>query len=162
MTGNFCSASPPWDPGFFQIIKLPLTQGDPSRVFQDPQSLVLSESAARKYFGTTDVIGKIIATSANCEAADAACLGLGWSPLKVTGVMRDIPHNSQLNADVFLPNTSIADHTPTKSKYAWDWENGYGYVSLAPGSDPRAVIAKLAPILDRAVTGRLSASGSVP
>ena len=148
------------DPGFFQIIKLPLIQGDPSRVFQDPQSLVLSESAARKYFGTTDVIGKIIATSANCEAADAACLGRMVS-LKVTGVVRDIPHNSQLNADVFLPNTSIADHTPTKSKYAWDWENGYGYVRLAPGADPRTVVAKMAPILDRAVTGRLSASGSV-
>jgi putative ABC transport system permease protein len=148
------------DPGFFQIIKLPLTQGDPSRVFHDPQSLVLSESAARKYFGTTDVIGKIIATEANCEAADAACLGRMVS-LKVTGVMRDIPHNSQLNADVFLPNTSIADHNPTKAKYAWDWENGYGYVKLAPGADPRTVIAKMAPILDRAVTGRLSASGSV-
>ncbi len=148
------------DPGFFQIIKLPLTQGDPSRVFQDPQSLVLSESAARKYFGTTDVIGKIITTGTNCEAADAACLGRMVS-LKVTGVMRDIPQNSQLNADVFLPNTSIADHNPTKAKYAWDWENGYGYVRLAPGTDPRAVIAKMAPILDHAVTGRLSASGSV-
>jgi len=148
------------DPGFFQIIKLPLTQGDPSRVFQDPQSLVLSESAARKYFGTTDVIGKIIATEANCEAADAACLGRMVS-LKVTGVMRDIPHNSQLEGDVFLPNTSIVDRNPRKAKYSWDWENGSGYVKLAPGADPHAVIAKMAPILDRAVTGRLSASGSV-
>jgi len=148
------------DPGFFQIIKLPLTQGDPSRVFHDPQSLVLSESAARKYFGTTDAIGKIITTTPNCETADPACLGRMVS-LKVTGVMRDIPHNSQLDGDVFLPNTSIADRNPTKAKYSWDWENGYGYVRLAPGADPRAVVAKMAPILDRAVTGRLSASGSV-
>ena len=60
------------DPGFFQIIKLPLIQGDPNRVFKDPQSLVLSGSAARKYFGTTDVIGKIITTTAgNCEASDS-------------------------------------------------------------------------------------------
>ena len=120
---------------------------------------MLSESAARKYFGNTDAIGKIIATGANCEAADTACLGRMVS-LKVTGVMRDIPHNSQLNADVFLPNTSIADHNPTKAKHAWDRENGYGYVRLAPGTDPHTVIAKMAPMLDRAVTGRLSASGS--
>src|SRR3954463_2727455 len=149
------------DPGFFQIIKLPLMQGDPARVFRDPQSLVLSESAARKYFGTTDVIGKIITTTAaNCDARDTGCLSRMVS-LKITGVMRDIPHNSQLDGDVFLPNTSIADRNPKKAKYGWDWENGYSYVRLAPGADPHTVIAKLAPILDRAVTGRLSASGSV-
>src|SRR3954465_15763482 len=132
------------DPDFFQIIKLPLIHGDPGQVFRDPQSLVLSESAAQKYFGTTDVIGKIITTTAICEAADTACLGRMVS-LKVTGVMRDIPYNSQLDGDVFLPNTSIADRNPKKAKYGWDWENGYSYVRLAPGADPHTVIAKLAP-----------------
>ncbi len=148
------------DPAFFQLIKLPLTQGDPARVFQDPQSLVLSESVARKYFGTTDVIGKIITTTAtNCPAADTTCPGRMVS-LKVTGVMRDIPYNSQLDGDVFLPNTSLADRNSKAAKLSWDTENGYGYVGLSPGADPRAVIAKMAPILDRAVTGRLSASGN--
>ena len=147
------------DPDFFQIIKLPLTQGDPSRVFRDPQSLVLSESAARKYFGTTDVMGKIIATTANCEAADTACLGRLVS-LKVTGVMQDIPYNTQFDGDLFLPNTSIVDRNSKSSKLSWHAENGYGYVRLAPGADPRAVIAKMAPILDRAVTGELTASGN--
>ena len=147
------------DLDFFQIIKLPLTQGDPSRVFRDPQSLVLSESAARKYFGTTDVLGKIMTTTANCEANDTACLGRMVS-LKVTGVMRDIPHNSQFDGDVFLPNTSIADRNPKKAKLSWHWETGYGYVRLAPGADPQTVVAKMAPILDRAVTGELTASGN--
>src|SRR6185312_4434136 len=146
------------DPDFFQMIKLPLIRGDPSRVFHDPQSLVLSESAARKYFGTTDVIGKVITTTANCEVTDTACLGRTVS-LKVTGVMRDIPYNSQLDGDVFLPNTSIADRNRQSTKLSWHDENGYGYVRLAPGADPRAVIAKTAPILDRAVTGELDASG---
>ena len=147
------------DPDFFQIIKLPLLQGDPGRVFRDPQSLVLSESAARKYFGTTDVIGKIIATTANCEAGDTACLGRMVS-LKVTGVMRDMPYNSQFDGDVFLPNTSIVDRNSKSAKLSWHTENGHGYVRLAPGADPQAVIAKMAPILDRAVTGELTASGN--
>ena len=51
------------DPNFFGIIKLPLAKGDPDRVFKIPESLVLSESAAQKYFGTTDAIGKIIRTT---------------------------------------------------------------------------------------------------
>jgi putative ABC transport system permease protein len=146
------------DPGFFQIIKLPLTQGDPGRVFHDPQSLVLSESAARKYFGTTDAVGKVITTTANCDVADTACLGRLIS-LKVTGVMRDIPHNSQFDGDVFLPNTSIADRNSKQAKLSWHAENGYGYVTLVPGADPRTVVAKMAPILDRAVTGEITASG---
>src|ERR1041385_7618958 len=146
------------DPDFFQIIKLPLLQGNPSRVFRDPQSLVLSESAARKYFGTTDVIGKIIATTANCEIADTACLSRMVS-LKVTGVMRDVPYNTQFDGDMFLPNTSIVDRNSKRAKLSWHTENGSGYVRLAPGADPHAVIAKMAPILDRNVTGEVTASG---
>ena len=146
------------DPGFFRIIKLPLTEGDPGRVFSDPQSLVLSESAARKYFGTTDAVGKIITTTANCDPIDTACLGRTVS-LKVTGVMRDIPYNSQLSGDVFLPNTSIADRNSRRAKLSWHTENGQGYVALAPGADPRTVSAKMAPILDRVITGELTAAG---
>jgi putative ABC transport system permease protein len=146
------------DPSFFTVIRLPLVRGDPTRVFADPQSLVLSESAARKYFGDTDPIGKIISTSANCEVTDTACLGRLVS-LKVTGVVRDIPYNSQLNGDVFLPNTSIADRNDQAMKHNWHNELGHGYVRLAPGADPQAVIAKMAPMLDRAVTGELNASG---
>src|SRR6185437_4985307 len=146
------------DPGFFRIIKLPLIQGDPGRVFRDPQSLVLSESAARKYFGNTDVVGKIITTTANCDAADTACLARTVA-LKVTGVMRDIPYNSQLTGDAFLPNTSIADRNSKRAKLSWHTENGSGYVTLTPGADPQTVIAKMAPILDRVITGELTASG---
>src|SRR3954469_8857312 len=146
------------DPDFFQIIKLPLIQGDPGQVFRDPQSLVLSESAAQKYFGTTDAVGKIITTTANCDITDSACLGRMIS-LKVTGVMQDIPYNSQLDGDVFLPNTSIADRNSARAKLSWHTENGYGYVTLAPGADPKTVVAKMAPILDRVITGELTAAG---
>ena len=79
--------------------------------------------------------------------------------LKVTGVVRDIPYNSQLQGEVFLPNTSIADRNDQAMKHNWHNEFGHGYVRLAPGADPQTVIAKMAPMLDRAVTGSLNASG---
>ena len=147
------------DPNFFSVVRLKLVKGDPARVFADPQSLVLSESAARKYFGDADPIGKIILTAANCAVTDTACLGRMIS-LKVTGVVRDIPYNSQLDGDVFLPNTSIADRNDQPMKHNWHIESGHGYVRLAPGTDPRTVIAKMAPLLDRAVTGELNAAGN--
>ena len=57
--------------------------------------------------------------------------------LKVTGVMRDLPHNTQLTGDVFIPNTSLADRHFTRitSRIGFN-QNGYGYVRLAPGADP--------------------------
>ncbi len=147
------------DPNFFSVIKLPLIKGDPARVFADPQSLVLSESAARKYFGDADPIGKTISTSANCEITDTTCVGRTVS-LKVTGIARDIPQNSQLTGDVFLPNISIADRNDQSFKRNWHNESGHGYVRLLPGTDPQTVITKMAPLLDRAVTGELSAAGN--
>jgi putative ABC transport system permease protein len=146
------------DPNFFSVIKLSLIKGDINRVFADPQSVVLSQSAARKYFGEGDPIGKIILTAANCEVSDTACLGRMVS-LKVTGVVHDIPYNSQLEGEVFLPNTSIVDRNGQGMKRSWHNENGHGYVRLTPGADPQAVIAKMVPMLDRAVTGELSSSG---
>jgi len=137
------------DPNFFTVIQFPLLRGDPAGVFRDPESVVLSESTARKFFGTTDAVGKIIRTTANCEMADIECLGR-LVPLKVTGITRDIPHNSHLDGDVFIPNTSITDRIGQAAKQSWGSNGSYGYVRLAPGATPQAVLSKMAPLLDRA------------
>ncbi|HEX4271153.1 MAG TPA: ABC transporter permease [Rhizomicrobium sp.] len=140
------------DPDFFQVIRLPLVKGDPASVFRDPESVVLSESAARKYFGTPDAIGKVIRTTANCELVSdiVACQGR-LVPLKVTGIMRDIPHNSHLDGDVFLPNTSITDRMGQRVKQAWFSASVFSYALLAPGARPETVVAKMGPLLDRDV-----------
>src|SRR5581483_9234694 len=75
--------------------------------------------------------------------------------LKVTGVLRNVPANSQLVADVLMPNTSVADNVTQEEKQNWLLPWYYSYVTLAPGADPQAVIAKLAPILDRGTSAAL-------
>src|SRR5689334_11895622 len=52
---------------FFQIIKLPLIAGDRSSLFAQPESAVISESAARKYFGSEPAIGKMLHVVGGCE-----------------------------------------------------------------------------------------------
>jgi len=142
------------DPEFFRTIKLPLVAGDPQEVFHQPESVVLSETAARKYFGSADPIGRTITDAkGRCAQSDTRCRDT-TVPLTVTGVMRDLPHNSQLSGDVFIPNTSIADYN-TLDERQWFNQNGYGYVTLAPGTDPRTVISKMAPMLDRELGGQL-------
>ncbi|HJR57361.1 MAG TPA: ABC transporter permease [Rhizomicrobium sp.] len=138
------------DPNFFQVIHLPLVKGDPTTIFQDPESVVLSESAARRFFGTTDAVGKLLRATANCATADMDC-ATRLVPLKVTGVMRDIPHNSHLEGEVFLPNTSIVDRIGQPIKQAWTANPGFGYVALAPGARPETVLAKSAPLFDRLI-----------
>jgi putative ABC transport system permease protein len=72
----------------------------------------------------------------------------------VTGVMRDLPHNTQLSGDVFIPNTSAADPMSQQRKGDWTSSNGYGYVELQPNADPQSVMAKLPTLIDRSYDPR--------
>jgi putative ABC transport system permease protein len=147
------------DSEFFEIIKLNLIAGDPHQVLRDPESIVLTQSAARKYFGDVDPLGKTISTGrGGCPDEDMACKDNTIS-LKVTGIARDIPHNSQLVGEVFIPNISLADRYSQMMKENWLAQNGYGYMELAPGADPQTVIDKAAPILNRALTSDLHRLG---
>lgn len=72
--------------------------------------------------------------------------------LKVVGVMRDLPHNTQFDFDFLLPNTSLTDRNDQEQKKNWlSNANTFGYVTLAPGADPGRVLAKVKPILDRSI-----------
>jgi putative ABC transport system permease protein len=147
------------DPGFFQMIRLPLIAGDPAQVFRQPDSAVLAQSVARKYFGSADPIGRVLTTSrGQCAEDDLSCKASTIS-LKVTGIARDLPHNSQMMGEIFVSNASGADRYSQKMKADWFSENGYGYVALAPGADPQTVIAKMAPVFNKALNGILRKFG---
>ncbi len=147
------------DPGFFAMIRLPLLKGDPATVFRQPNSVVLSEKAARKYFGDADPMGRTMTTGrGGCPDGDTACQSQ-LVTLTVTGVMRDLPHNTQLDGDAFIPNTSAADRTRPETKLDWDSQNGWTFVKLAPGADPAAVVAAMEPVLDRNLDGLLRRLG---
>ena len=105
------------DSNFLQVVRLPLVAGDPATVLMQPESLVLSEDTARKFFGDANPLGQTVTVAkANCDGTDvAACQGATIT-LKVTGVLRDLPTNSQLVADVVMANTSIADRENPQRK----------------------------------------------
>jgi putative ABC transport system permease protein len=133
------------DPDFFGIIRLPLIAGDAASVLAQPESVVLSQTVARKYFGNANPVGKTI-------VMDAA------HPLTVTGVMRDLPHNTQLAGDIFIPNTSKADQLSQYARKQWFEFEGYTYVKLAPGADPARVVEKTHQVFVRHVdTGLVTA-----
>ncbi|HVW74803.1 MAG TPA: ABC transporter permease [Rhizomicrobium sp.] len=138
------------DPNFLQVIPLPLISGDPRTVLAHPESVVLTQSMARKYFGDADPIGRTISPLKPACAPGAASCDNSTVPLKVTGVLRDLPHNTQLYVDMLVPNTSVVDRIDQEAKHNWLSNNGtYGYVKLAPGADPAQVVAKTKPMIDR-------------
>jgi putative ABC transport system permease protein len=88
----------------------------------------------------------------SCGATDTACLDASY-PLTVTGVLRDLPHNTQLVADLVIPNTSRADGLSTSDKQS-GWMasvDAYGYVELFPGAVAQTIPAALGRILDQNV-----------
>jgi len=137
------------DPNFLQVIKLPLVTGESARVLAQPGSIVISQSVARKYFGDENPIGKVVSLATSFSSVVV--------PLTVTGVLRDPPHNTHLVADILVSNT-----TPDNPAFglrelekSWTSTNGvYGYVALARGTHPQALLAELPPLLDRTVGAR--------
>jgi putative ABC transport system permease protein len=139
------------DPNFLQVIKLPLVAGDPASVFAKPESVVLSETTARKYFGTQSPIGKTILMSGQkCDDSYQNCQ-TSQQALVVTGILRDLPHNTQLKAELMMPNTSLASGINDEMRTNWLFTSGWGYVRLASGADPNAVTAKFRTIIDHEV-----------
>jgi len=137
------------DPNFFQLIKLPLVEGSPATVFSQADSVVLSQTRARKYFGDAEALGKTITLSENrCDDLGANCQVKQYA-LKVTGVMRDLPHNTHMDVEAFFPTTSNADPISQLEKGRWFNSHGWAYARLAPGADPNAVIEKMKSITDR-------------
>jgi putative ABC transport system permease protein len=150
------------DSNFLQLVRLPLVEGDPRTALAGPENLVISQSAARKYFGDADPIGKTLTTGRGGCDQDTVCANTIVT-LRVVGVMRDLPHNTQFDFDFLMPNTSLANNIDQEQKKNWlSAGDTYGYVTLAPGADPARVAAKLRPILDRSIDISAFATVRVP
>jgi putative ABC transport system permease protein len=135
------------DPNFFQVIRYPLLAGDPAHVLDEPESVVLSEDTARKFFGSTSVVGRTVNVRwIQCASAGVDCRQ-GSAALKVTGVMRNLPRNSQLVAQAVVPSTSFLGSWGDARH--WLSASYYSYVRLEPGVSPQSVLAEFRPIMDR-------------
>ncbi|HEY6457611.1 MAG TPA: ABC transporter permease, partial [Steroidobacteraceae bacterium] len=148
------------DPNFFTLIRLPFVAGDPGSALRQPESVVLTESAAKRYFGNADPMGRTLTTAFEaCPNNGPACAGKSVL-LRVTGVVRDLPQNSQLTGSVFIPSTSQADgDVLSVVSHLWFYMDAYTYVTLAPGAKPAAILAAMPAILDQDMAGVMRQTG---
>ena len=89
------------DSSFFRIFSFRLLKGNPASVLRAPNQLVITESMAKKYFGNEDPVGKVLRVANDKD-------------FMVTGVVQDIPGNSQMHFDF------VASFDPVPSERE-DW-----------------------------------------
>jgi putative ABC transport system permease protein len=120
------------DSSFLTLFSYPLLVGTPARTLQAPNSVVLTERTARKYFGNQPALGKTLRLN-------------GEANLTVTGVLKDLPPNSHLQFDALLSFSSLESLGKDRFRIAgnWTWPEFYTYVLLAPGADPGKLERKL-------------------
>lgn len=116
----------------FNLFTIPLLTGG-SDCLEKPNTVALSERAARRYFGTSDPIGKVLLVN-NSEQ------------YTVTAVYRDIPANSHLKSDFLF---SLSTYTDPRPKLQNEWGNDmfHTYLLLAPGVDAAAFCNRAMPEL---------------
>jgi ABC-type antimicrobial peptide transport system permease subunit len=109
------------DGSIFEMFTFPFVNGDSSTALDNPNSIVLSEKMAKKYFGNENPIGKIITTITE-DPAQKTIMEKKSHTLQVTGVMKNIPRNSTVKADIFMPLKSTRDllgRRPDSWKNTW-------------------------------------------
>ncbi len=92
------------DAELFDLFTFPFLVGDPKTALSNPNSIVLSEDMANKYFGQEDPIGKVL----NVE---------NQFDFIVTGIMKNIPNNSHLLFDSLVPFENIESFMPEYGKF---------------------------------------------
>lgn len=118
------------DSTFFQVFSFPLLQGDPARALQEPNSLVLTETTARKYFGSQNPMGKLLTVSEQLT-------------FRVTGVMKDIPAQSHLKVTLIGSFGAMRELVESNRLESWGWQQFYTYLVLAPNQLPAPLQAAL-------------------
>ncbi len=121
------------DTSFLQIFTFPLQSGDPETALKEPKSLVLSQKAAKRFFGNEDPMNKIL----RIEYDD------GLVPYKVTGVLEKLPDNKHFDFDILASFSTLEGEYSEERMNTWLSNYLYTYIQMQPGTDKAAVENKL-------------------
>jgi putative ABC transport system permease protein len=118
------------DTSFFKMFNFPMVKGVPETALRQANTLVMTESTARKYFLNDNPIGKLVTLGK----------GADLKTYEVTGVVKDIPENSYIKFDVLL---SMSGFGLEKRHWSWVWTQLETFIKLRPGTDIENTKTKL-------------------
>jgi len=119
------------DESFFKIFSFKFLKGDPATALSRVESVVITQSIAKKYFGDEDPMGKVMTINNKRN-------------MLVTGVIEDVPAYSQLKFDM-MGTYAMLDRSKTRQ---WDSANDYSYLLLKPGTNAQTLEKNINAYLD--------------
>jgi len=123
------------DSNFFSFFNFPLVEGDPETALYSANKVVLSEEAARKFFGDEPALGKTL------------LIGDDRIPIEVSGVTAKQPKNVHFHFDYLV--SMYTNPAIREFEWSWIWTQVVTYVRLKPGTDAAALEKKFEPLATR-------------
>ena len=118
------------DPSLFDVFTLPIIYGNKATALTEPNTVVITESTAKKYFNKLDIVGEDLIIDGN-------------KPVKITAVIKDVPKQSHFNADFFLSMSSFPDSKSNE----WLRSDYNTYVLLRQGANYKNLEAQFPELL---------------
>jgi putative ABC transport system permease protein len=129
------------DPDFFKVMPMPVVAGDLATALSAPDGVVLTRSAARKFFGRDAPLG--------------GALLIDGHPVRVTAVIEDLPSNSHLNYEVFASAKAPWSMISILKYAGYSSNNNLTYVRLKPGASAAQINAALPAFVARRIAPSL-------
>ncbi|WP_315815902.1 ABC transporter permease [Paraflavitalea speifideaquila] len=121
---------------WLDLFKYDFIAGSPAAFFQQPFSLLLTESTAKRYFGDQPAVGQF--------------LRIDTINYQVQAIVKDNPTNSSFQYDILMPIQAMhANPDQRKNDEQWGNFNYVTFIRLRPGANNTQVIQKLNNILDK-------------
>ncbi|HAS42428.1 MAG TPA: ABC transporter permease [Microscillaceae bacterium] len=115
------------------------TKGDITRFLDAPNTVVISKTAAARYFGGGNPVG---------ETLVLVDYNFGKKVVKVTGVFQDLPPNAHLQFNILFSLSTIKNNPQEWAKLDnWSWTDFYTYLRLKPGATAESLQAKFPPVV---------------
>ncbi len=124
------------DSTFFKIFSFDLAIGNSDDVLSNPNSIVINESMAKKYFGDDDPIGKVMQYE-------------GQLDLMVTGVVKEVPSNSHIKFDGLISLNTLTQVYPNGVPATWYWNPCITYVLLDENTSVNTLQAEMPAFVDK-------------
>lgn len=133
------------DSTFFDVFSFKLLKGNPANALSQPNTIVLTEQAAKKYFGDADPIGKTL---------EATTTFTSTFNVQVTGVVSEPPANSHIKFDALISMSTLGDISNL-----WAYHMYHTYIVLADKASKNSLEAKLKLFSDKYITNNPNADG---
>ena len=128
------------DPEFLEIFTFPLVAGEINTALNDPFSILITEDAAKKYFGAENPIGKVLSIKYNRQ--DEA-------DYQITGVLKNIPENSHLHFNFLASYRTLNSYYGHMNRNRWSSCNTHTYIQLPKGYNYKELEKKLPGLVNK-------------